>query len=173
MSFSVNTLDENFKDDMDRAPSIARRFAAMKKLHDAGVRTTCFISPIFPGITSCREIIARAKDICNLVWLENLNLRGNFKAQIMRYIAEKYPSLLPLYREIYDRRNRGYWLDLDEEMGEFCRKEGLEYVRNADDLHRPFAAPPVVVNYFFHEEIKRSSKPKQRKNGGRGGILPH
>ena len=172
VSFSVNTLDENFKDDMDRAPSIARRFAAMKKLHDAGVRTTCFISPIFPGITSCREIIARAKDICNLVWLENLNLRGNFKAQIMRYIAEKYPSLLPLYREIYDRRNRGYWLDLDEEMGEFCRKEGLEYVRNTDDLHRPFTAPPVVVNYFFHEEIKRSSTPKQRKNGGRGGILP-
>ena len=83
--FSINTLDENFKNDMDRAPSIERRFAAMKKFHDAGVRTTCFISPIFPGIT------LKAKDICNLIWLENLNLRGSFKADIMRYIAEKYP----------------------------------------------------------------------------------
>ena len=36
---------------MDNAVSIARRLDAMKKLHDEGIRTTCFISPIFPGIT--------------------------------------------------------------------------------------------------------------------------
>lgn len=39
----------------------------------AGVRTTCFISPIFPGITDLPAIIRRAKEQCNLVWLENLN----------------------------------------------------------------------------------------------------
>ena len=133
----------------------------MEKIHAAGVRTTCFISPIFPGITNCPEIMLKAKDICNLIWLENLNLRGSFKADIMRYIAEKYPSLMPLYREIYERRNRGYWLDLDEEIGRFCHKQGLEYVRDKDDLSRPFTAPPVVVNYFFHEEIKRSARRRR------------
>ena len=48
VGFSVNTLDETFKDDMDKAVSIGRRLTAMKQLYDAGIRTTCFISPIFP-----------------------------------------------------------------------------------------------------------------------------
>lgn len=47
VGFSINTLDENFKGDVDQAASIERRFEAIKKLHDTGIRTTCFISPLF------------------------------------------------------------------------------------------------------------------------------
>ena len=65
--------------------------------HAPGVRTTCFISPIFPGITGVKAILERAKEQCNLIWLENLNLRGSCRAVIMDYIKEKYPALLPLY----------------------------------------------------------------------------
>ena len=86
ISWSINTLDEAFKDDMDKGVSIERRLAAMKVFHDAGIRTTCFISPIFPGITDVKAIIRRAKGHCNLIWLENLNLRGSYKAVIMDYI---------------------------------------------------------------------------------------
>ena len=93
VSWSVNTLDEQFKDDMDDAPSIERRLSAMKRFHDEGIRTVCFVSPIFPGITDVPAIIERAKDQADLIWLENLNLRGQFKGDIMRYIAEKYPQL--------------------------------------------------------------------------------
>ena len=46
VSWSVNTLDEAFKDDMDDAPSIERRLSAMKTFHDEGIRTVCFVSPI-------------------------------------------------------------------------------------------------------------------------------
>lgn len=56
VSWSVNTLDETFRKDMDDAVSIERRLAAMKVFHDAGVRTTCFISPIFPGITDVETV---------------------------------------------------------------------------------------------------------------------
>lgn len=79
VSWSINTLDEHFREEMDCAVSIERRLSAMKAFHDAGVRTTCFISPIFPGITDLPSIIRRAKDRCNLIWLENLNLRGGKK----------------------------------------------------------------------------------------------
>ena len=51
VSWSINTLDENFRREMDRAVSIERRLAAMKQFYDAGIQSTCFISPIFPGIT--------------------------------------------------------------------------------------------------------------------------
>ena len=97
VSFSINTLDDGFRSEMDRAASIERRFSAMKTFYDAGVQTTCFISPIFPGITDPIAIIERAKEQCNLVWLETLNLRGDYKAKILAWIHEKHPELDSLY----------------------------------------------------------------------------
>ena len=158
VSWSVNTLDESFKNDMDNAVSIERRLAVMETFHRAGVRTTCFVSPIFPGITDVKAIIDRAKGQCNLIWLENLNLRGSYKAVIMEYIQEKYPELLPLYQEIYQKGNRSYWELMDAELKAYATKIGLDYVTNDDSMKRPFDAPPVVVNYFYHEQIKKSAK---------------
>ena len=164
VSWSINTLDEDFRKEMDEAVSIERRLAAMKAFHDAGVRTTCFISPIFPGITDPPAIIRRAKAHCNLIWLENLNLRGSYKAVILGYIREKHPDLLALYQAIYQRNDRAYWALLDAQLREFTRAEGLPYVRNDDSMRRAFSAPPVVVNYFFHEQIKKSAKRTGGKN---------
>lgn len=158
VSWSVNTLDESFQKDMDKAVSIERRLAAMKTFHETGIRTTCFISPIFPGITPVEEIIERAKEQCNLIWLENLNLRGGYKKVILDYIKEKHPALLPLYHEIYNQKNRSYWEALDKKLKAFTERIGLDYVTNDDSMERPFEAPPVVVNYFYHEQIKKSAR---------------
>jgi len=157
VSWSINTLDENFKNDTDKAVSIERRLAAMKAFHDAGVRTTCFISPIFPEITDVKAIIERAKNQCNLIWLENLNLRGSYKAVIMDYIKYKYSVLLPLYQNIYNRNDRSYWEALDIELKGYASEIGLDYVTNDDSVSRPFDALPVIVNYFYHSEIKKSA----------------
>ena len=158
VGFSVNTLDETFRAEMDRAAPIARRLAAMKTLYDAGVRTTCFISPIFPGITDPVEIVEAAKDRCNLVWLENLNLRGDYKARILAWVHARRPDLDGLYRDIYARRSRSYWTALDARMRAYAAREGMPYLRDDDTRTAPFGAPPVVVNYFFHEEVKKSAK---------------
>ena len=155
VGFSINTLDENFKNDMDNAASIERRLNAMKILHESGIRTTCFISPIFPSITDVIAIIDAAKNFCNHVWLENLNLRGNFKPRIFEYIREKHSALLPLYDEIYHKKNMRYWIELNDLISNYAAQNNLEYVRNRDDLHRDFDAPPVIVNFFFHEQIKK------------------
>ena len=157
VGFSINTLDEAFRADMDKAVSIERRLAAMKTLHDAGIRTTCFISPIFPGITEVEAIIDRVKGQCNLIWLENLNLRGSYKAVIMDYIREKYPELTGLYQDIYDHNSRLYWEALDDRLKEYALQNGLDYRRDDDSMKNPFDAPPVIVNFFYHEEIKKSA----------------
>lgn len=163
VSWSINTLDETFREDMDKAVSIRRRLAAMEAFHKAGVRTTCFISPIFPGITDVKEIIQRAKAQCNLIWLENLNLRGGYKTVIMDYIQRKYPDLIPLYQEIYDNNDRRYWELLDGKLKAWAAEIGLDYVTNDDSMSRPFEAPPIIVNFFYHSEIKKSA----RKDGER------
>ena len=161
VGFSINTLDEEFKNDMDEAASIERRLAAMKKVHDAGIRTTCFISPIFPGITDVTAIIDQVKDQCQLVWLENLNLRGSYKKVIMDYIRDKHPEVLTLYEEIYNHRSRLYWEALDQSIRDYTSKKGLEYVRDDDSMKKGFYDPPTVVNFFYHEEVKKSAKKKR------------
>ena len=157
VSWSVNTLDEDFKNDMDDAVSIGRRLDAMRIFHDEGIRTTFFISPIFPGLTDVEAIIEQSRGECNLIWLENLNLRGAFKPVIMEYIREKHPDLYPLYDEIYNRGNLSYWEWLDREMRSFTESIGLDYVVNDDSMARSFDAPPVVVNYFYHERIRKGN----------------
>ena len=87
VSWSVNTLDEAFKDDMDAAASIGRRLAAMKEIYDAGIRTICFISPVFPGITDIEAIFERAKDQCDRL-AGKPESQGRLQADIMNYIAE-------------------------------------------------------------------------------------
>lgn len=164
VSWSINTLDEQFQADMDGAASIARRLAAMKAFHEAGVRTTCFISPIFPGITDIPAIVEQVDGRCNLIWLENLNLRGSYKSVILDYIKRHHPGLVPLYREIYQEGNRSYWEALDGEIRQLAEKRGLLYLRHDDSMHRPFNEPPVIVNYFYHEQIKRSARTKKEKS---------
>lgn len=166
VGLSINTLDETFRRDMDNAVSIERRLSAMKTLHDNGIRTTCFISPIFPGITDVPAIIDKVKNMCNLVWIENLNLRGECKAVIMDYIKKKHPDLFPLYQEIYAHSSRVYWETLDSTVRAYAKNSGLEYVHTDDTMKKPFNAPPVIVNFFYHKEIKRSAKTGGGKNAG-------
>lgn len=143
---------------MDCAVSIERRLHAMQTFYQAGIRTTCFISPIFPQITEVKDIILRTKGICNFIWLENLNLRGSYKRDILKYIQQKYPTLLPLYLEIYQDEKQDYWQYLDQDLQQFTKQLGLEYVINQDPTDRPFNAPPIIVNYFYHEKVKKSAQ---------------
>ena len=160
VSWSINTLDEDFRKAMDHGASIERRLAAMKAFYEAGVQTTCFISPIFPGITDPAAIIDAAKDRCNLVWLENLNLRGDYRARIMEWIHENHPELDEIYHDIYSKKSREYWTTLDGKMREYTAQNSMPYLRDDDQHRSPFGEPPVVVNYFYHEEVKKSAKKK-------------
>ena len=98
--------------------------------------------------------------------MENLNLRGGYKAIIMDYIKEKPPQLYPLYHEIYDCKDLGYWIALDKELKVFAAEMGLDYVTNDDQLQRDFNAPPVIVNYFYHEQIKKSARKDSESHAG-------
>ena len=160
VSWSMNTLDERFKKDMENTPTIKSRIEAMKQIHDEGIRTTCFISPIFPGITDVFSIIVEIKDFCDYIWLENLNLRGSFKGTIMNYIKEKYPALYPLYDEIYNKKNISYWEMLDKQVEEYANKNRYMYVIDEEPFLKNPTGKPIIINYFYHEKIRQSSKKR-------------
>lgn len=162
VSWSINTIDESFRQAMDRGVSIQRRLDCMKRFYDEGISTTLFISPIFPGITDVKAIIEAGKDRCNLVWLENLNLRGNYKAGILNWIHENHPELDELYDNIYNKDDRTYWTNLDKEIREYAKANNMPYVRDDDTKRSKHGEPPTIVNFFYHEEIKKSAKKGEK-----------
>lgn len=115
VAMSVNTLDESFKNDMDKASSIEARMNTLKVLHENGIHTVLFMSPIFPAITEYKEIIEKSRLFVDEYWFENINLRGQYKTWILRYI-NKNPQYADLYKQIYVDGNKGYWNELAEEI---------------------------------------------------------
>ena len=140
-SMSINTLDENFKNDMDNASFIHERLNTLKELHKNGIKTVLFMSPIFPYITDFKEIIDVSKDYINEYWFENLNLRGSYKQTIFKYIENKYPNLLDKYDDIYNKKNQNYWINLSKAIDEYCKTNNIKY-----------------INYFYHEELVKNKK---------------
>lgn len=136
VSMSVNTLDENFKNDMDNASSIQERLDTLKELHSNGIYTVLFMSPIFPEITDFKAIIEKSCDFIDEYWFENLNLRGNYKQIILSYINDKYPHLKDLYNEIFVKGCKEYWIDLSVKIEEYCNKTNIKH-----------------TNYFYHKEL--------------------
>lgn len=163
VSWSINTLEEAFQSDMDNAVSVERRLDAMKQIYDAGIRTVCFISPVFPGITDFEAIFHRVKEQCDLVWLENLNLRGAFKQEILDYIKSKYPQLATLYHVIYTEGDRSYFRDLEERARRLAEENDCPFVDNELPYGRAKPGHPVIVDYFYHEEIRGSENTGRRK----------
>ncbi len=140
---SINTLDENFRKDMDSASTIKERLSTLKELHDNGIYTILFMSPIFPYITKWKEIIEESKNYIDEYWFENLNLRGQYKSYIMNYIKEKYSKYYDTYVDIYIKNNKKYWYNLANEINAYCDNNNINY-----------------KNYFYHEELVKNKKEK-------------
>jgi len=145
VSMSINTLDENFRNDMDNASTIEERLNTLRELHDNGIHTVLFMSPIFPYITEWKEILEKSKNYVDEYWFENLNLRGQYKTYIMNYIKNKYPKYYDSYVDIYIKNNKEYWKKLANEINDYCQKNNINY-----------------INYFYHEELVKNKKEIQK-----------
>lgn len=141
VSMSINTLDENFRKDMDNASTIKERLECLKELHRNGIYTILFMSPIFPYITDFKKIIEESKDYVNEYWFENLNLRGDYKQKILYYIQENYPNYINDYTDIYIKGNKTYWVNLSKEIKKYCKDNNIKY-----------------KNYFYHEELVKNKE---------------
>ena len=103
------------------------------------------------------------KNQCDLVWLENLNLRGGFKQEILDYIHEKYPHLINLYQAIYQKGDRSYFRDLEQQAEQLAIENGCPFVDNELPYGRAEPGHPVIVDYFYHEEVRGSENTGKRK----------
>lgn len=124
---SINTVDERFKNDMDKASSIKERINTLKVLHENNIHTVAFVSPIFPYITNIENIVKATKYYVDEYWFENLKLRGEYKKDILNYIKNNYKELYSKYVDIYFNLNMTYWKDLRIDIKNICNKYNLKY----------------------------------------------
>ena len=126
VALSLNSLDDAFRRRFEpRAPQATRRLAALRRLHDAGIRTILFMSPIFPGITDWRALLDAAAGTISESWFENLNLRNGAHRPVARAIGRYYPALIPLYRRLYRDGNPTYWPHLARLIGQYGEQHRL------------------------------------------------
>ena len=48
----------------------------------------------------------------------------------MKYISDKHPDLVPLYDEIYNKKNRRYFEALEKKAEELAKKYDCRFVDN-------------------------------------------
>jgi len=139
VAFSVNTLDDGFRADMEPfASSISARIEALKEIRHHGIKTAIFISPIFPGITDCTSIVDALKEYADEFWFENLNMYPSIAPRIMQYIKNRRPELLPLYIQIYQNGNITFWQELQDSVTKYCTENNIN-----------------CKIYFHHKQIKK------------------
>lgn len=140
VAFSISTIDEEFKKEIEPcSPSIQQRLDALKKLHEEGIKTIVYISPIFPELSKYKEIVETTKSYADEYWIENLNLRGTFRPKILAFIDEKYPHYSKLYKDIYKLHISDYWEEKEKEITAYLEENNVKY-----------------RSYFYHERIRKS-----------------
>lgn len=145
VDMSINTLYEKFQSDMDNASSISDRLKTLRSLHENGIYTVLFMSPIFPYITDFKAIIEKSKSFINEYWFENLNLRSSYKYTILNYIKRNYPEYYPYYEQIYIKNDSSYWQKLALEINGYCESQGLNF-----------------KNYFYHDKLVADKKQRNK-----------
>ena len=136
---SMNTMNDEFRKRIEpHASSIKKRIEALKKLHREGIHTYLFMSPIFPKLSECTDIIDAVSPFVDYVCFENLNLHGAYLPRVMTFIQENYPEYEELFKTIYWNKNMSYWEELKKELEDYCSKKEIE--------HR---------FYFYHDQMKK------------------
>ncbi len=91
VGLTINSFDEGLRRKIEpNAPSMEKRFKALKKLHDAGIRNYGFISPVIPTLTDLEYIIEQTKDFVGYYIIEFLNLKASGAFRF--WLKENYPK---------------------------------------------------------------------------------
>lgn len=100
---TVTTLDDTTSRYFEGiAPSVTKRIAALKQLHDAGISTYAFVGPLLPTVLADEKQISEVLDALEqagveTVWFEHIHLVGVVKQRLYDHIQKTKPELVPFF----------------------------------------------------------------------------
>jgi DNA repair photolyase len=145
IAFSIPTLDEGLWKKMEPGTAMpAKRFEAIRRMTDAGVRCGVMLAPIIPGLTDSEEHIERmvvtAKEHgATFVSPNVLFLKPGTKEWFMPALREAYPHLAGKYQRYYQGpyAPKDYTREVIALVNKVRRRVGF-----SEDERRPRAAEP-------------------------------
>jgi len=81
------------------AASPGERVKALKKLHQAGIKTYIHVGPILPYFTDFDEIFRATHQYLDSAMAETLNTRGENWTNLIKVLSKHYPQLLPQFKK--------------------------------------------------------------------------
>jgi len=127
VAISASFLDEKAKNKLEpQSISTKKRLEALKELHQAGIKTVLFVSPIFPEISDWARLIDLTKNFVDQYWFENLNLYPSIRNEIYGFLEGYNPDLISRYKEIYSINNH-YWDEIENKIRNYCSRNKLNY----------------------------------------------
>ena len=126
VGISISNMDENISRRMEPVASKPiERLEALKEIHENGIKTYVFVSPIFPKITDVKQIIDYSKEFADRFSFENFNYRPHNVPRIYKFIEETHPEHLGYYKEL--RKNPSLWDEIEDKIIGYCELNNLKY----------------------------------------------
>jgi DNA repair photolyase len=127
IGFSICSTDKNLQKQLEkRSPIYKKRFMALKKIHEHGIRNYLFISPILPFLTDWKSIIKNTQDYVDYFMFENLNVAGSVWGPVKHWLELEHSNLVTDYKDIYFG-DSDYWFEVENEIKEYCHSKGISY----------------------------------------------
>jgi DNA repair photolyase len=124
VGFSFTTANETARRLFEPRCSPARqRFAALKTLRDAGIRTYAFIGPILPEITDLPTIFASLEGIVEYVIGETLNRCCGNLTNVLHAVSAWNHKLRPTIEQ--NLKSRGFWQSVEKEFYNNAKKYNI------------------------------------------------
>jgi DNA repair photolyase len=143
--FTVTTMDEDLWRKIE--PTTAKphkRLEAVRTLHEAGIRTAVFLSPVLPGLTDdeghLEAVVAAAAEAgADALFSQVLRLGHGITEYYVPFLEREFPDLVERYRRLYHGKNAaGRYV---EEIG--ARVKALKSRYGFADRHVPAKVGPA------------------------------
>jgi DNA repair photolyase len=115
VEFSITGVDGEVAAALEPgAASPARRLAALRKLHESGVATGVFVSPILPGLTNLYGVFEAVREFTGGISAETLNVRAADWRRLAAAFKKTFPDRFPAFRE--NALSPDYWDGVEAEF---------------------------------------------------------
>lgn len=126
VGFSMGIADRKYQKILEPgAVSFAKRAKAMKKLHEAGVKTYLFISPIIPGISDPKKSIELTKNAFDYFMAEAINTRSINYRRLLNEVKKHFPEKFVHLDEV--SRSADYWRGVETELKANALKYKIDF----------------------------------------------
>jgi len=125
--FSFSSAEDTFRQLAEpEASCVQDKIDALKLLHEQGLDTGVMIAPIMPGLTDWKTIVQQTHPYTRHYNFDSLNMRPAYQRRVFDFIENHYPSVLPLYTDIYLHENNSYWEKLAAEIRTYVNEQRLD-----------------------------------------------